>query len=101
MMPLVHVSAILSGMVADMAYMGHKSKLREQRKSQNMGFVDSGAMPYPLTASDQEMVEELLVNMGIEGDLAGRQFVIQIQEQQGVVAFDDEGRMVTAERSHA
>lgn len=100
-MTLVHVSAILSGIVADIHDMGHKSKLRAQRRDQAKGFADSDAMPYLLPTASQEMMEELLANMGIEGDLAGRQFVVQIQEEQGVVAFDDEGRMITSERSHA
>jgi|TARA_A100001015_G_scaffold213851_1_gene239952 hypothetical protein len=42
-------------------------------------------------------MEELLSTMGIEGDLAGRQFIVQVQEEQRTVAFDEDGRMVTGE----
>ena len=96
-MPLVHVSAILSGMVADMADMGQQSKLRAARKARKSGYADSDAMPYLLPTADKEFMEGLLQEMGIEGDLAGRQFVVQVQEEQHTVTFTEDGQMVTGE----
>ena len=100
-MTLVHVSAILSGILADTHDMGRKARIRATRKGPDRGSPLQSHKAELLTSDDQEMVEEFLANMGIEGDLAGRQFVVFVQEEERTVTFDDEGRMITSERSHA
>ncbi len=96
-MPFVHVSVILSGIVADIADMGQQSKIKAARRALRSGYADPDAIPYLLPSASQELMEELLSTMGIEGDLAGRQFIVQVQEEQRTVAFDEDGRMVTGE----
>ena len=82
-----------------MPYMGQQSKLRQGRRVLKSAFADRDAMPYLLPTASQELMEELLSTMGIEGDLAGRQFIVQVQEEQRTVAFDDEGRIITGEKN--
>lgn len=95
------MSAILSGIVADMADMGQQSKARAERRAERLGRDLPDSVPYLLKRDDQEFIEGLLSTMGIEGDLAGREFVLQVHEQQRTVAFDEEGRMITSEKINA
>ena len=97
LMAFIHVSVILSGILADMPYMGQQSKIRAARNARRKGYADPDAMPYLLPTASAEMMRELLEATGIEGDLAGRQFIVQVQEEQRTVAFDEEGRMITGE----
>ena len=78
--------------------MGKQSKNREERRLERLGWDLPDYLPYLLQRDDQEMIEGLLSSLGIEGDLAGREFILQVQEQQRTVAFDGEGRMITSEK---
>ena len=88
-------------MVADIADVGQQSKTRAERRAERLGWDLPDYVPYLLKRGDQEFIEDLLSTMGIEGDLAGRQFVLQVHEEQRTVAFDEEGRMITSEKINA
>lgn len=96
-MAFVHVSVILSGMVPDIADMGKKTRMWPQGPRHKKGFAQASPEPKSLDTDDAEMMQELLQAMGIEGDLANRQFVIWAEEEERTIAFDEEGRMITGE----
>ena len=77
--------------------MGQQSKIRAARNALRKGYADPDAMPYSLEKADTELMKELLQTMGVEGDLAGRQFVVQVQEEQHTVTFTEDGQLVTGE----